>query len=237
MVAETENLIQVRPSYTHMALCRLAQHNVVKHILSQNCDGLHLRSGLPRSKLSEIHGNSFIEYCDQCQPQREYVRSFDVTVQSRLRRHETGRACDVCEAPLKDTIVHFGEKGYVNRTHNWRAALDHSRKADLILCLGTSLKILKAYPLWGADRLKAQQPQLVVVNLQWTPKDKNAVLKIHAPVDAVMAQVMAALGLSVCGYTQQADGILQGHTPTGTDAPSGRGLGWLGRGSKHRKIR
>ena len=48
----------------------------VTYIVSQNVDGLHLRSGVPRSQLSELHGNCFAERCDRCKT--EYVRDFEI---------------------------------------------------------------------------------------------------------------------------------------------------------------
>ena len=41
-------------------------------------------------------------------------------------------------------------------------------------------QILKSYScLWLMDRSRNQRPDLVIVNLQWTPKDDSAILKIH----------------------------------------------------------
>ncbi len=57
------------PTYTHQALCKLAENNYLHFVISQNIDGLHHRSGLPLDKLAELHGNVFSEECEVCHTQ------------------------------------------------------------------------------------------------------------------------------------------------------------------------
>ncbi len=54
------------PTFTHMAIISLFQTNYLHYVVSQNIDGLHLKSGLDRTKLSELHGNMFIGQCSLC---------------------------------------------------------------------------------------------------------------------------------------------------------------------------
>ena len=53
------------PTETHMALVALEKASLIKCIISQNVDGLHMYSGIPRSALSELHGNIFMSCCSQ----------------------------------------------------------------------------------------------------------------------------------------------------------------------------
>jgi len=97
------------PTKCHMSMVELMEKGLLKHIISQNCDGLHRRSGVPAEKISEVHGNSNKEVCLKCE--REYMRDFPVRNARGVKEHLTGRKCDdpKCRGNLKDTIINFGE--------------------------------------------------------------------------------------------------------------------------------
>lgn len=177
------------PSMTHMALVELERAGILKFVISQNVDGLHLRSGIPREKLAELHGNSFLETCPSCGV--EYLRDFEVET---IGLKETSRRCSdkKCGARLKDTVLDW-EDALPSKEMN--LAEKHCRIADVVLCLGTSLQITPACNL----PLKSLRGggKIVIVNLQKTPKDKKANLLIHGLVDKVISGVMDFLNLQI----------------------------------------
>ena len=73
---ESVDYENLRPTYTHEALGLLLEQGHVGHVVSQNCDGLHLLSGLSPDRVSELHGNVFVEKCPICK--KRYSRNFYV---------------------------------------------------------------------------------------------------------------------------------------------------------------
>lgn len=184
-----------RPSLTHMALLGLHRAGYLKYLISQNVDGLHVRSGFPRDMLSELHGNMFVEECEKCG--RQYVREKVIGV---MGLKPTGRYCEVvrsrglraCRGKLISTILDW-EDALPDRDLN--RADEASRRADLALTLGTSLQIKPSGDLPLLTKRKGGK--VAIVNLQPTKHDKHAYLHIHSYVDEVMKQLMDQLGLDI----------------------------------------
>lgn len=205
-----QELSDAEPTKTHMSLVSLYKHGKLKHVVSQNCDGLHLRSGLSKKVLSEVHGNMYLEMCFKCKPHKQYLRLFDVTENTSFRRHHTARDCHHCKKPLSDTIVHFGEKGCLSAPYRWKEATLAAKNCDIILCLGTSLKVLKKYAcLWSMNKKPSNRPKLFIVNLQWTPKDDLSTLKINGKCDEVMERVMNKLRWKIPDYIREKDPLFR----------------------------
>ncbi|KAK4594275.1 hypothetical protein RGQ29_018098 [Quercus rubra] len=179
------------PGITHMALVSLEKAGILKFVISQNVDSLHLRSGIPREKIAELHGNSFRELCPSCG--EEYLRDFEVET---IGMKQTSRHCK-CGARLKDTVLDWEDELPLKELN---PAAEQCRMADVVLCLGTSLQITPAcdlpfQTLRGGGRV-------IIVNLQQTPKDKKASLVIHGRVDKVIAGVMHDLNLQIPPYVR-----------------------------------
>ena len=78
-----------QPSSAHMAIARLHSNGFIKFVATTNVDDLHVKSGVPKDSLAELHGNSFVEECEKCL--KPYKRSFVTRNATGLFEHHTGR--------------------------------------------------------------------------------------------------------------------------------------------------
>ncbi|KAK3307738.1 DHS-like NAD/FAD-binding domain-containing protein [Chaetomium strumarium] len=157
--------LQAIPTATHMALVELQNPGLLKYLVSQNCDGLHRRSGILPDKISELHGNNNREICKDCG--KEYIRDFHAEL---------------------------------------ALAYDHAKKADLCLVLGSSLTVSPANDIpevVGKRRRQRGGAKLAICNLQATPLDAMADLRVHAKTDELMVKVMRKLGMGIPGFALQ----------------------------------
>mmetsp|Transcript_12623 Transcript_12623/g.14044 ORF Transcript_12623/g.14044 Transcript_12623/m.14044 type:complete len:298 (+) Transcript_12623:42-935(+) len=189
----------VVPSVTHMALAALAERGIVKYVVTQNVDGLHLKSGFTPGKISELHGNVFRESCEQCQ--KVFVRDFDIQT---IGFAYTGRKCDECGGKLIDFLLDWEDALPEDELER---AVEECKTADLAVCLGTSLRVTPAnsLPLKTVKR----GGKLVIVNLQATPKDKTSNLKISATCDEVLCHLMKMLEIPIPSYKSVPGAIVQ----------------------------
>lgn len=169
----------VKPTFTHRALYYLWKKGQLQFLITQNVDGLHRRSGFPRDALAILHGCVFTEKCESCG--QEHFRNTEV---SGISFQRTGRHCTDCRGHLRDTLLdwcdHLPED-------DWERCQDMCEEADLIITLGTSLRMEPAASLVTLGK------QYVVVNLQETPYDDNAALVIRYKVDELFALLLRQL--------------------------------------------
>ncbi|MDX1709113.1 MAG: Sir2 family NAD-dependent protein deacetylase, partial [Desulfobacterales bacterium] len=91
------NYDSYQPNKAHLALAELERTGIVRHVITQNIDGLHKKAG--SQNVTEIHGSLRETYCLQCG--KEYVAP-DVPP-------GTPPYCE-CGGVLKPNTVLFGER-------------------------------------------------------------------------------------------------------------------------------
>ncbi|KAH3744288.1 transcriptional regulator [Pelomyxa schiedti] len=185
----TKSVLEAWPTSAHMALVGLQDRGIMKYMITQNCDGLHRKSGILQGNISELHGNCSVEECEGCNTQ--YMRDFPCYRQRDGRDHFTGRYCDLCHGRLMEWTIDFGQSLPALQLDR---AYKHSKKADVMLVLGSSLTVTPAADM---PRNASVRGHLIICNLQHTPLDSRADFVIHAKTDDVMKEVMKRLNLVI----------------------------------------
>jgi len=185
----TTSTLQAIPTPTHMSILKLLRSGNSKYLVSQNTDGLHRKSGVPPNQIGELHGNSNLEICEKCG--KQYLRDFHCRGGGGgIRDHFTGRYCN-CGGKLNDSIINFSEPLPQSVI---RKAFEEAQKADLCLVLGSSLTVT---PAANIPETVGKNGKLVICNLQATPLDNLAAVRVFARTDDLMQAIMRHLGLAI----------------------------------------
>ena len=172
-----------------MAIAKLVEEDFCKFIVSTNGDGLHLRSGVPVTKISELHGNSFKYICKAC--------NSNLYCLNGMKKDEklyciTQGTCPKCYNGLSSSGVAFGAD---LPQDEWKTAKENSAKCDLAFVLGTSMRVSPACNL--PEHSYKNKGHLVICNLQKTPYDRYAALVIREKTDVILDLLMKELSLNV----------------------------------------
>lgn len=179
-----------RPSLAHMVIVGLYRAGFVKYVVSQNVDSLHLRSGIPRDALSELHGNVFVELCSQCGS--EFVLECPTRT---VGFKETGRKCPHCNGVLTDRALDWED---ALPEIDFERAIENSTTADLNIVIGSSCQMNPARGL--PFRNRGKNSKAVLINLSKTKQDGRFALALRSKCDVALAIVASELGIDVPLY-------------------------------------
>jgi len=145
----SRKLGEAKPNPAHFALAEMEQLGILKYLITQNIDNLHLAAG--SRNVAEIHGNSQKLRCLRCQSRypKEAI-SFELLPPK----------CPRCGGVIKTDTVMFGEP---IPTDVLRICQRETEKADCMITVGTSAFV---YPAAGFPlEVKQKGGILIEINL------------------------------------------------------------------------
>jgi NAD-dependent deacetylase len=178
--ATDETMVKAEPNAGHRALARLVEQGRMTAIITQNIDGLHQRSGVPASKIIELHGNTTYATCLDCGQRYELA-----PIRKVFERDGTLPVCGKCDGIVKTATVSFGQ---AMPEIQMARAQDETLNCDLFMVLGSSLVV---YPAAGFPQIaKRRGAKLVILNRDPTDQDDTADLVLHGEIGPTMSRVV-----------------------------------------------
>ena len=178
--ATDETMKKAEPNAGHRALAKLVEQGRMTAIITQNIDGLHQRSGVPESRIIELHGNSTYASCLDCGHRHELE-----PIKKAFLGKGTLPICEKCDGIVKTATISFGQ---AMPEIQMARAQDETMACDLFMVLGSSLVV---YPAAGFPRVaKRKGARLVIVNRDPTDQDADADLVMHAEIGPTLSRVV-----------------------------------------------
>jgi NAD-dependent deacetylase len=176
-----QTLRDKRPNRAHEVLAELERRALLDAVVTQNIDRLHARAGT--RELIELHGTIAHSDCLRCRARYPLDE-----VRSRAGADAEGvPRCD-CDEPLKPGVVLFGELLPADALER---AQTLAARADLLLCIGSSLEV---HPAAGLPALTLRSGGAIAIVTQGaTPYDGDALVKLDGDVVQELEALLAAL--------------------------------------------
>ena len=163
----------VEPNTAHYKLAEMEKAGKLSAIVTQNIDGLHEKAG--SKTVYNIHGTTFRNYCTG-RAHHELPADFIV---------ESGEAvphCPICGRMVRPDVTLYGEALPEDAVDGAVRAI---READMLIIAGTSLTV---YPAASFVRYFGGE-NLVIINRDETPMDREADLVFHESIGKVMERI------------------------------------------------
>ncbi|MCA1735410.1 MAG: Sir2 family NAD-dependent protein deacetylase [Actinobacteria bacterium] len=173
----------LQPNRAHLALADLFLARKLSGCVTQNVDGLHLKSGLPEEVVAEIHGHVRTVRCLDCKATWPTE-----TVLVRVDQGEAEPRCEECGGIIKTTTVMFGEHLF---PETMEKAWELADQSNAVLAIGTTLGVWPAAEIpWAM--VQAEKP-LVIINQGETEMDRLASVRLDGGAGETMAELAARL--------------------------------------------
>lgn len=175
--AMEDSFRSAKPGRGHRALAQLLHAGKLSAVITQNIDNLHQVSGIPASKVVELHGNGSYATCLDCGIRYE----LDWVKERFDKSNGSAPDCADCGGPVKSATISFGQS---MPEEPMRLAELETLAADLFIAIGSSLVVWPAagFPL----RAKRNGSQLVILNREPTDLDEIADLVIRDDIGDVL---------------------------------------------------
>lgn len=172
-------LFNAEPNPGHYAIAELEKMDILKGIVTQNIDGLHQKAGAVL--VYEVHGNVNRFTCLGCRA--SYNK--DQVMRKLKKEKQYPPRCDICSAPLKPSVVLFGESLPTFEIYQSQAL---SEKADIMLIAGSSLCVIPVsdLPLYTLS----SGGKLIIINDVPTPLDDKAEVVIQNKTGTILPLIV-----------------------------------------------